>query len=219
MALIRQWIEQADRVYVGLATRINRSMGSEVAARISSNHCRQRTRGARDDGTRADLPAVRYADHGQRRERILGRPANVAPLTPGPGRYMREVYSHNPGSPPGPGLEMRYRPYPGGPVFVLSPVPEARIEDRARTLGSSWGSRAPGSGRISARGGSVRIGRPTRTTLERETVNVWQASPGRYADTRPAARRYRPRCPMKRAEALILATLPPRPRDSLPLPI
>jgi len=104
-------------------------MGSEVAGPDLFKSLPARGPGeARDDGTRpiSRRCAMRIMAEA---ERILGRPANVAPNSR-PGRYMREVYTHNPEA-----LPARI----GGRIKGLCrrsglrplPVPEARIEDRA----------------------------------------------------------------------------------------
>jgi len=139
-------------------------------------------------------------------ERILGRPANVAPNSR-PGRYMREVYTHNPEALPA-RIEDALKAYAGGPVFVLSRF-RKHVSKIARTL-AAMGIPCTGIRADIGPWGSVRIGRH-KDTLERETVNLWQLTRAvrRYAaggDIAPM--------PYEEAEALILATLPPARRQS-----
>jgi len=202
-ALVRQWIDQADRVYVA---------GDPDQSIYGFRGCRP--------DLFLSLPAEDRGAHNGNRpisrrcamrimteaERILGRPANVAPNSR-PGRYGREVYSHNPGALAS-RIEDALKAYPGGPVFVLSRF-RKHVSKIARTLAAMG---IPCTGIRSGAGGpwgSVRIGRH-KNTLERETVNVWQLTRAvrRYAtggDIAPM--------PYEEAEALILATLPPARRQ------
>ena len=203
-ALVRQWIDQADRVYVA---------GDPDQSIYGFRGCRP--------DLFLSLPAEDRGAHNGNRpisrrcamrimaaaERILGRPANVAPNSR-PGRYMREVYTYNPGALAS-RIEDALKTYPGGPVFVLSRF-RRHVSKIARTLAAMG---IPCTGIRSGAGGpwgSARIGRH-KETLERETVNVWQLTRAvrRYAtggDIAPM--------PYEEAEALILATLPPARRQS-----
>ncbi|MDR9817621.1 MAG: ATP-dependent helicase [Candidatus Methanoculleus thermohydrogenotrophicum] len=202
-ALVRQWIDQADRVYVA---------GDPDQSIYGFRGCRP--------DLFLSLPAEDRGAHNGNRpisrrcamrimaaaERILGRPANVAPNSR-PGRYGREVYSHNPGALAS-RIEDALQAYPGGPVFVLSRF-RKHVSKIARTLAAMG---IPCTGIRSGAGGpwgSVRIGRH-KDTLERETVNVWRLTRAvrRYAtggDIAPM--------PYEEVEALILATLPPARRQ------
>jgi hypothetical protein len=139
-------------------------------------------------------------------ERILGRPANVAPNSR-PGRYGREVYTHNPDALPA-RIEDALKAYPGGPVFVLSRF-RKHVSKIARTL-AAMGIPCSGIRTDTGPWGAAPIGKH-KNPLERETVNVWQLT--------RAVRRYMAggdieRIPYEEAEALILATLPPARRQS-----
>ena len=202
-ALVRQWIDQADRVYVagdpdqsiygfrGCSPDLFLSLPAEDRGAHNGN---------RPISRRCAMRIMAEA------ERILGRPANVAPNSR-PGRYGREVYTHNPGALAS-RIEDALQAYPGGPVFVLSRF-RKHVSKIARTLAAMG---IPCTGIRSGAGGpwgSVRIGRH-KNTLERETVNVWQLTRAvrRYAtggDIAPM--------PYEEAEALILATLPPARRQ------
>jgi len=138
-------------------------------------------------------------------ERILGRPANVAPNSR-PGRYGREVYTHNPGGLP-PRIEDALQAYPGGPVFILSRF-RRHVSKLMRDLAAA-GIPCTGIRADSGPWGATRIGRH-KNTLERETANLWQLTRAirRYAtggDIAPM--------PYEEAEALIQATLPPARRQ------
>ena len=201
-ALVRQWIDQADRVYVA---------GDPDQSIYGFRGCRP--------DLFLSLPAEDRGAHNGNRpisrrcamrimaaaERILGRPANVAPNSR-PGRYGREVYSHNPGALAS-RIEDALQAYPGGPVFVLSRF-RKHVSKIARTL-AAMGIPCTGIRADIGPWGSVRIGRH-KDTLERETVNLWQLTRAvrRYAtggDIAPM--------PYEEAEALILATLPPARRQ------
>ncbi|MDR9815179.1 MAG: UvrD-helicase domain-containing protein [Candidatus Methanoculleus thermohydrogenotrophicum] len=94
-ALVRQWIDQADRVYVAgdPEQSIYRFRGCRPDLFLSLP--------AEDRGSAqrqpADLPAVRHADHGDGRTDL--RPGQRTWFrTPLPGRCGREVYFHAPGA-------------------------------------------------------------------------------------------------------------------------
>jgi superfamily I DNA/RNA helicase len=134
-------------------------------------------------------------------ERILDRPANVAPNSR-PGRYGREVYTHNPDLLPA-RIEDAIQAYPGSPVFILSRFRRhvTKIMHNLAAMG------VPCTGIRGDIGpwGAARLGM-SKHTLERETVNIWHLTRSirRYAaggDIAPI--------PYEEAEALILATLPP----------
>ena len=201
-ALVRQWIDQADRVYVagdpdqsiygfrGCSPDLFLSLPAEDRGAHNGN---------RPISRRCAMRIMAAA------ERILGRPANVAPNSR-PGRYGREVYSHNPGALVS-RIEDALQAYPGGPVFVLSRF-RKHVSKIARALAAMGIPCSPirtGTGPW----GATRIGKH-KETLERETVNVWQLTRAvrRYAtggDIAPM--------PYEEAEALILATLPPARRQ------
>jgi DNA helicase-2/ATP-dependent DNA helicase PcrA len=202
-ALVRQWIDQADRVYVA---------GDPDQSIYGFRGCRP--------DLFLSLPAEDRGAHNGNRpisrrcamrimaeaERILGRPANVAPNSR-PGRYGREVYTHNPEALPA-RIEDALKAYAGGPVFVLSRF-RKHVSKIARTL-AAMGIPCSGIRTDSGPWGAARIGKH-KETLERETVNVWQLTRAvrRYAtggDIAPM--------PYEEAEALILATLPPARRQS-----
>lgn len=201
-ALVRQWIDQADRVYVagdpdqsiygfrGCSPDLFLSLPAEDRGAHNGN---------RPISRRCAMRIMAAA------ERILGRPANVAPNSR-PGRYGREVYTHNPGALAS-RIEDALQAYPGGPVFVLSRF-RKHVSKIARTL-AAMGIPCTGIRADIGPWGSVRIGRH-KDTLERETVNLWQLTRAvrRYAtggDIAPM--------PYEEAEALILATLPPARRQ------
>ena len=203
-ALIRQWIEQADRVYVA---------GDPDQSIYGFRGCRPdlflslpaEDRGARDDGTRpiSRRCAMRIMAEA---ERILGRPANVAPNSR-PGRYGREVYTHNPEALPA-RIEDALKAHPSGPVFVLSRF-RRHVSKIARAL-AAMGIPCSGIRTDPGPWGAAPIGKH-KNPLERETVNVWQLT--------RAVRRYMAGgdiapMPYEEAEALILATLPPARRQS-----
>lgn len=198
-ALIRQWIEQADRVYV--AGDPDQSIYGFRGGRPDLfKSLPAEDRGARDDGTRpiSRRCAMRIMTEA---ERILGRAANVAPNSR-PGRYMREVYTHTPEAFPA-RIEDALKAYPGGPVFVLSRF-RKHVSKIARAL-AAMGIPCSGIRTDTGPWGAARIGKH-KEALERETVNVWQLTRAvrRYAtggDIAPM--------PYEEAEALILATLPP----------
>lgn len=198
-ALIRQWIEHPDTARVYVAGDPDQSIYG--------------FRGCRPD-LFLSLPAEdRGAHNGDRpisrrcamrimteAERILGRPANVAPNSR-PGRYMREVYTYNPGALAS-RIEDALKAYPGGPVFILSRF-RRHVSKIARTL-AAMGIPCTGIRADIGPWGAARIGRH-RETLERETVNVWQLTRAvrRYAtggDIAPM--------PYEEAEALITAAVP-----------
>jgi len=201
-ALVRQWIDQADRVYVagdpdqsiygfrGCSPDLFLSLPAEDRGAHNGN---------RPISRRCAMRIMAAA------ERILGRPANVAPNSR-PGRYGREVYTHNPGALPAL-IEDAVNAYAGGPVFILS-----RFRRHVSKIMRDLAAAGIPCTRIRADGGpwgSVRIGRH-KDTLEWETVNVWQLTRAvrRYAtggDIAPM--------PYEEAEALILATLPPARRQ------
>ena len=202
-ALIRQWIDQTDRVYVagdpdqsiygfrGCSPDLFLSLPAEDRGAHNGN---------RPVSRRCAMRIMTEA------ERILGRPANVAPNSR-PGRYGREVYTHNPGGLPA-RIEDALKAYPGGPVFVLSRF-RRHVSKIMRDLAAA-GIPCTGIRADSGPWGAVRIGRD-KNTLERETVNLWQLS--------RAVRRYMAggdidRVPYEEAEAVILATLPPARRQS-----
>nr|WP_303714788.1 ATP-dependent helicase [Methanoculleus marisnigri] len=198
-ALIRQWIEQADRVYV--AGDPDQSIYGFRGGRPDLfKSLPAEDRGARDDGNRpiSRRCAMRIMTEA---ERILGRPANVAPNSR-PGRYMREIYTHTPEAFPA-RIEDALKAYPGGPVFVLSRF-RRHVSKIARALAAMG---IPCSGIRTGTGpwGATRIGKH-KETLARETVNVWQLT--------RAVRRYATggdteQIPFEEVEALILATLSP----------
>jgi len=144
-ALVRQWIDQADRVYVA---------GDPDQSIYGFRGCRP--------DLFLSLPAEDRGAHNGNRpisrrcamrimaeaERILGRPANVAPNSR-PGRYGREVYTHNPEALPA-RIEDALKAYPGGPVFILSRF-RRHVSKIMRDLAAE-GSRAAGSGRTPVRG-------------------------------------------------------------------
>lgn len=204
-ALIRQWIEQADRVYV--AGDPDQSIYGFRGGRPDLfKSLPAEDRGARDDGTRpiSRRCAMRIMTEA---EQILGHPANVAPNSR-PGRYMREVYTHNPEALPA-RIEDALKAYAGGPVFVLSRF-RRHVSKIARAL-AAMGIPCSGIRTDSGPWGAARIGKH-KETLERETVNVWQLTRAvrRYAtggDIAPM--------PYEEAEALILATLPPARRAAV----
>ena len=203
-ALVRQWIDHADRVYVAGDPDQSiygfRGCSPDLFLSLPAED-----RGARDDGTRpiSRRCAMRIMTEA---ERILGRPANVAPNSR-PGRYGREIYTHTPEALPA-RIEDALKAYPGGPVFVLSRFRQ-HVSKIARAL-ASMGIPCSGIRADSGPWGSVRIGRH-KDTLERETVNLWQLA--------RAVRRYRDGgdiapIPYEEAEALIAATLPPARRPA-----
>jgi superfamily I DNA/RNA helicase len=205
-ALIRQWIDQADRVYVA---------GDPDQSIYGFRGCRP--------DLFLSLPAEDRGAHNGNRpisrrcamrimaeaERILGRPANVAPNSR-PGRYGREVYTHNPGALPAL-IEDAVNAYAGGPVFILSRF-RRHVSKIMRDLAAE-GIPCTGIRADIGPWGAAPIGKH-KNPLERETVNVWQLTRAvrRYAtggDIAPM--------PYEEAEALILATLPPA-RRQLALP-
>jgi len=202
-ALIRQWIDQADRVYVAGDPDQSiygfRGCSPDLFLSLPAED-----RGARDgDRPVSRRCAMRIMTEA---ERILGRPANVAPNSR-PGRYGREVYTHNPDALPA-RIEDALKAYPGGPVFVLSRF-RKHVSKIARTL-AAMGIPCSGIRTDTGPWGAAPIGKH-KNPLERETVNVWQLT--------RAARRYMAggdieRIPYEEAEALILATLPPARRQS-----
>jgi DNA helicase-2/ATP-dependent DNA helicase PcrA len=202
-ALIRQWIEQADRVYVAgdPDQSIYGFRGGRPDLFLSLP---AEDRGARDGNRPVSRRcAMRIMTEA---ERILGRPANVAPNSR-PGRYGREVYTHNPDALPA-RIEDALKAYPGGPVFVLSRF-RKHVSKIARTL-AAMGIPCSGIRTDTGPWGAAPIGKH-KNPLERETVNLWQLT--------RAARRYMAggdieRIPYEEAEALILATLPPARRQS-----
>lgn len=196
-ALVRQWIDQADRVYVagdpdqsiygfrGCSPDLFLSLPAEDRGAHNGN---------RPISRRCAMRIMAAA------ERILGRPANVAPNSR-PGRYGREVYTHNPGALPAL-IEDAVNAYAGGPVFILSRF-RRHVSKIMRDLAAE-GIPCTGIRADIGPWGSVRIGRH-KDTLERETVNLWQLTRAvrRYAtggDIAPI--------PYEEAEALIAATLP-----------
>ena len=197
-ALVRQWIDQADRVYVagdpdqsiygfrGCSPDLFLSLPAEDRGAHNGN---------RPVSRRCAMRIMAEA------ERILGRPANVAPNSR-PGRYGREVYTHNPGGLPS-RIEDALKAYTGGPVFILSRF-RRHVSKIMRDLAEA-GIPCTGIRADSGPWGAVRIGRH-KDTLERQTVNLWQLT--------RAVRRYRDGgdiapIPYEEAEALIAATLPP----------
>ena len=202
-ALIRQWIDQADRVYVA---------GDPDQSIYGFRGCRPDlflSLPAEDRGAHnGDRPVSRRCAMRimTEAERILGRPANVAPNSR-PGRYGREVYTHNPGALPAL-IEDAVNAYAGGPVFILSRF-RRHVSKIARTL-AAMGIPCTGIRTDTGPWGAAPIGKH-KNPLERETVNLWQLT--------RAARRYMAggdieRIPYEEAEALILATLPPARRQS-----
>lgn len=196
-ALVRQWIDQADRVYVA---------GDPDQSIYGFRGCRPDlflSLPAEDRGAHnGDRPVSRRCAMRimTEAERILGRPANVAPNSR-PGRYGREVYTHNPGALPAL-IEDAVNAYAGGPVFILSRF-RRHVSKIMRDLAAA-GIPCTGIRADSGPWGAVRIGRD-KNTLERETVNVWHLTRAvrRYAtggDIAPI--------PYEEAEALIAATLP-----------
>lgn len=196
-ALVRQWIDQTDRVYVagdpdqsvygfrGCSPNLFLSLPAEDMGAHNGN---------RPVSRRCAMRIMAEA------ERILGRPANVAPNSR-PGRYGREVYTHNPGGLPA-RIEDAVQAYPGGPVFILCRF-RRHVTQIARDLAAvgipCTGIRATSGGPW----GPARIGR-YKNALERETVNVWHLT--------RAIRRYTgggniDQMCYEEAEALILATL------------
>jgi len=197
-ALVRQWIDQADRVYVA---------GDPDQSIYGFRGCRPDlflSLPAEDRGAHnGDRPVSRRCAMRimTEAERILGRPANVAPNSR-PGRYGREVYTHNPGALPAL-IEDAVNAYAGGPVFVLSRF-RRHVSKIMRDLAAA-GIPCTGIRADSGPWGAVRIGRD-KNTLERETVNLWQLTRAvrRYAtggDIAPI--------PYEEAEALNAAILPP----------
>jgi DNA helicase-2/ATP-dependent DNA helicase PcrA len=205
-ALIRQWIEHPDTARVYVAGDPDQSIygfrgcSPDLFLSLPADD-RGAHNGDRPISRRCAMRIMASA------ERILGRPANVAPNSR-PGRYMREVYTHNPGALAS-RIEDALKAYPGGPVFVLSRF-RKHVSKIARTLAAMG---IPCTGIRSGAGGpwgAARIGKH-KETLEREAVNVWQLTRAahRYAtggDIAPM--------PYEEAEALILATLPPARRQS-----
>lgn len=202
-ALIRQWIDQADRVYVAGDPDQSiygfRGCSPDLFLSLPAED-----RGARDGNRPVSRRcAMRIMTEA---ERILGRSANVAPNSR-PGRYGREVYTHNPDALPA-RIEDALKAYPGGPVFVLSRF-RKHVSKIARTL-AAMGIPCSGIRTDTGPWGAAPIGKH-KNPLERETVNLWQLT--------RAARRYMAggdieRIPYEEAEALILATLPPARRQS-----
>ena len=202
-ALIRQWIDQADRVYVAGDPDQSiygfRGCSPDLFLSLPAED-----RGARDGNRPVSRRcAMRIMTEA---ERILGRPANVAPNSR-PGRYGREVYTHNPGALPAL-IEDAVNAYAGGPVFVLSRF-RRHVSKIMRDLAAE-GIPCTGIRADSSPWGAALIGKH-KNPLERETVNVWQLTRAvrRYAtggDIAPM--------PYEEAEALILATLPPARRQS-----
>lgn len=197
-ALIRQWIDQADRVYVagdpdqsiygfrGCSPKLFLSLPAEDRGAHNGN---------RPVSRRCAMRIMAEA------ERILGRPANVAPNSR-PGRYGREVYTHNPDAFPA-RIEDALQAYPGGPVYILSRF-RRHVSKIMRDLAEA-GIPCTGIRADSGPWGAVRIGRD-KNALGRETVNLWQVTRAvqRYVtggDIAPM--------PYEEAEALIAATLPP----------
>ena len=204
-ALIRQWIEHPDAIRVYVAGDADQSIygfrgcSPDLFLSLPAED-RGAHNGNRPISRRCAMRIMTEA------ERILGRPANVAPNSR-PGRYGREVYTHNPGGLP-PRIEDALQAYPGGPVFILSRF-RRHVSKIMRDLAAAG---IPCSGIRTGTGpwGAAQIGKH-KETLERETVNVWQLTRAvrRYAtggDIAPM--------PYEEAEALILATLPPARRQS-----
>jgi len=196
-ALIRQWIDQTDRVYVagdpdqsiygfrGCSPDLFLSLPAEDRGAHNGN---------RPISRRCAMRIMTEA------ERILGRPANVAPNSR-PGRYGREVYTHNPGALPA-RIEDALQAYPGGPVFLLSRF-RRHVSKLMRDLAAA-GIPCTGIRTDTGPWGATRIGR-NKNTLERETVNLWQLTRAirRYAtggDIAPI--------PYEEAEALIATATP-----------
>lgn len=197
-ALIRQWIDQADRVYVAgdpdQAIYSFRGCDPDLFLRLPAED-RGAHNGNRPVSRRCAMQIMKVA------EQILGRPANVAPNSR-PGRYGREVYTHNPGGLPS-RIEDALQAYPGGPVFILSRF-RRHVSKLMRDLAAA-GIPCTGIRADIGPWGPARIGKH-KNTLERETVNVWPLTRAiqRYTtggDIAPI--------PYEEAEALILATLPP----------
>ena len=181
-ALIRQWIDQADRGYVagdpdqsiygfrGCSPDLFRSLPAE-------------DRGARDDGNRpiSRRCAMRIMTEA---ERILGRPANVAPNSR-PGRYMREIYTHTPEAFPA-RIEDALTAYPGGPVFVLSRF-RRHVSKIARALaamgipcsGIRTGTGPWGATRINRSMGSEVAARISSNPCRQRTGEPATTAPGR----------------------------------------
>lgn len=202
-ALIRQWIDGVDRVYVA---------GDPDQAIYGFRGCRPdlflslpatdqgALAGARPVSHRCPIRVMATA------EQILCRPANVIP-NPRLGRSFREVYTHNP-----PALASRIedalQAYPGGPVFILSRF-RRNVSKITRTLAAAG---IPCTGIRSDTGpwGSVGIGKQG-TPPDRATVNLWSLT--------CAIRRYMTGgditpIPYEEAEALILAALLPARRQT-----
>ena len=202
-ALVRQWIDQADRVYVAGDPDQSiygfRGCSPDLFLSLPAED-----RGARDGNRPVSRRcAMRIMTEA---ERILGRPANVAPNSR-PGRYGREVYTHNPGALPAL-IEDAVNAYAGGPVFILSRF-RRHVSKIMRDLAAA-GIPCTGIRADSSPWGAAPIGEH-KNPLERETVNVWQLTRAvrGYAtggDIAPM--------PYEEAEALILATLPPARRQS-----
>jgi len=182
-ALIRQWIEQADRVYV--AGDPDQSIYGFRGGRPDLfKSLPAEDRGSPGRWHPADLPAVRYADHGRGRTDL--RPTGErGPLTPGRAVHAGSLHAQPEALPAR--IEDALKAYAGGPVFVLSRF-RKHVSKIARTL-AAMGSRAPGSGPVPAargdRSGSVGTRTPSNGDGE-----LMAAHPG--GTPIRGRRRYRP---------------------------
>ena len=199
-ALIREWINQSERVYVA---------GDPDQAIYGFRGCSPDlflSLDAKDRGAAAGQRPVSHRCPEQvmaEAERFLGHAANVSPA-PRPGRYIRANYSRNVD-----GLaaliEDAIRAYPGNGarVFVLSRFRQhvTKIAKHLAAVGiPSTGIRQTTGGPW----GPVRIGR-YKATLERKTVNVWSLV---CAVRRVMTGVYTDRIPFEEAEAFVMATVP-----------
>ena len=201
-ALIRHWIETTDRVYVAGDPDQSiygfRGCSPDLFLSLPAED-RGAHNGTRPVSRRCGMRIMAEA------ERILGRPANVAPNSR-PGRYGREVYTHTPEALPA-RIEDALQAYPGGPVFILSRF-RRHVSKITRDLAAA-GIPCTGIRTDSGPWGAARIGR-RKNALERETVNLWSLTRAirRYAtggDIAPI--------PYEEAEALIAAVLSPARRQ------
>ena len=201
-ALIRHWIETTDRVYVAGDPDQSiygfRGCSPDLFLSLPAED-RGAHNGTRPVSRRCGMRIMAEA------ERILGRPANVAPNSR-PGRYGREVYTHTPEALPA-RIEDALQAYPGGPVFILSRF-RRHVTRIARDLAAA-GIPCTGIRADSGPWGAARIGRQ-KNALEREKVNIWHLTRAvrRYAaggDITPI--------PYEEAEVLIAAVLPPARRQ------
>ncbi len=204
-ALVRQWIDQADRVYVA---------GDPDQAIYGFRGCSPDlflSLDAKDRGAAAGQRPVSHRCPEQvmaEAERFLGHAANVSPA-PRPGRYIRANYSRNVD-----GLTARIedavRAYPGNGarVFVLSRFRQhvTKIAKHLAAVGiPSTGIRQTTGGPW----GPARIGRH-KATLERKTVNIWSLV---CAVRRVMTGVYTDQIPFSEAEDLVIATVPADSRE------